>query len=262
MRRVPTFAYGFYAPTRGGTAAFPSLWRDCVGAWFPGLGQSGGMLPNWARAFRGNATFSNVSQSTDWVRSEGSYAVRCNGTNGSVITSNLGVSTRNATITCWFYPTATLQANSGIVLSRSDGQIGICESFGAANTVTASWTQTSAEWGAITGLIPNLNAWNFAAMTVSGSILTVSLNGRTFGISITPATKNLGVFNFGNDPGAGSRFCECLIGEVRIYTRALPTSQLNALRRRRGIAYELQARSRGVASLFNRRRRLLVGAGS
>jgi hypothetical protein len=36
----PTYQSGFYAPGRG-TAKYPELWRGCVGAWNPGLGNTG-----------------------------------------------------------------------------------------------------------------------------------------------------------------------------------------------------------------------------
>jgi hypothetical protein len=36
----PTYQSGFYAPGRG-TALHPELWDGCVGAWDPGLGNTG-----------------------------------------------------------------------------------------------------------------------------------------------------------------------------------------------------------------------------
>jgi hypothetical protein len=36
----PTYQSGFYAPGRG-TAKYPELWDGCVGAWNPGLGNTG-----------------------------------------------------------------------------------------------------------------------------------------------------------------------------------------------------------------------------
>jgi hypothetical protein len=49
--------------------------------------------------------------------------------------------------------------------------------------------------------------------------------------------------------------------DIRIYNRAITTSEIRLLASRRGIAYELAPRRRSSSAvLFNRRRRLLLGA--
>jgi hypothetical protein len=76
-----TYQNGF-AP-RDGEPLFPELWRGCVGAWNPGLGPSGLTLRDWS-PYKNHGTLTNMDAGTDWVASQGRYALDFDGVNDFV----------------------------------------------------------------------------------------------------------------------------------------------------------------------------------
>jgi len=170
-----------------------------------------------------NGTLTNMDAATDWVADTDAGGVRAldfDGVNDEVILGNLGVSSNAITISAWVKRTDTLSPNAGIVCSRTDGNIGLVESFGATDSVSGTWNNTSSEWGNA-GLSLALDQWHLIAMTVSGASLIVYRDLASVTIAITPTTRNLGVFRIGNDSGTGSRFFKGRIDDVRIWSQAL-----------------------------------------
>jgi hypothetical protein len=66
----PTYQSGFYAPGRG-TAKYPELWDGCVGAWNPGLGNTGLVLRDWS----GNQNNGTLTNGPTWGVSDGRQAL-------------------------------------------------------------------------------------------------------------------------------------------------------------------------------------------
>jgi hypothetical protein len=62
----------------------------------------------------------------------------------------------------------------------------------------------------------------------------------------------------------GGNFLNGQIDDLRLYSRILSAQEIRLLASRRGIAYEMAPRRRSSVQVaaFNRRRRLLIGAGS
>ena len=75
MRLTPSFQNGFYAPERGGRAAFPSLWRGCIGHWSMGLGPTGTTLRDQS-VLRNHGTMLTMTPANAWVMKDGHYAMK------------------------------------------------------------------------------------------------------------------------------------------------------------------------------------------
>ena len=106
--------------------------------------------------------------------------------------------------------------------------------------------------------------WNHIAATVRGTQQTLYLNGTQVSQNSSgSASPNDGhglVFGEGN---SSTYNYACQLDAIAYHNRALQSQEVQLLSCRRGIAYELAPRRRAsVAVQFNRRRRLLVGAGS
>ena len=83
----PTYQSGFYAPGRG-TAKYPALWDGCVGAWNPGLGNTGLSLRDWSG--RGNHATVAGDPATAWGFADGKHAINpTSSTQGTARTGNL-----------------------------------------------------------------------------------------------------------------------------------------------------------------------------
>jgi hypothetical protein len=106
--------------------------------------------------------------------------------------------------------------------------------------------------------------WQHVAMTLRASTITGFINGMPVLSAAGPAVFpslgtvwQLGKYQFGN------AFNNGFADDFRAYSRALTSNEIKLLAMRRGIAYELAPRRRSSSAvLFNRRRRLLVGAHS
>jgi hypothetical protein len=70
----PSYQSGFYAPGRG-VAKHPELWRGCVGAWNPGLGNTGLSLRDWS----GNQNNGTLTNGPTWGVSDGRQALDFDG---------------------------------------------------------------------------------------------------------------------------------------------------------------------------------------
>jgi hypothetical protein len=139
------------------------------------------------------------------------------------------------------------------------------------NTVGQPWIEIN---GTIRGAGPSvLNAFAHVACVYKGGALSTAsiyVNGIEYtaatgtgsGIPNTATTAPIAI---GFEPTASSGFLTGSISDITAWNRALSSNEISLLAMRPGIAYELAPRRRSsvqVAASFNRRRRLLVGAGS
>jgi hypothetical protein len=141
----------------------------------------------------------------------------------------------NVTIICWFYQTATRQYST-LYANYSDTSAGnLISLFRVDNNIVSYYTTSSAgsyqskNLGSITN-----NTWNFAAISVSGTIsnpvITYSLNNSSttenlLSLNPNPITTN-NVFVGGN-----SYISETFAGNIpqlRIYNRALSTTEIQS----------------------------------
>jgi hypothetical protein len=252
-----TYANGF-AP-RDGEPLFPELWRGCVGAWNPGLGPTGLTLSDWS-PYKNHGTLTNMDPGTDWVASQGRYALDFDGINDFVplgTTNLLGLtrSSLSATVSFWVYPRTTTRNayiadwNSGGSVERiriemsgfniSAGRIGgnVLYEGGLAPVQTSS--------------APALNTWHHISITGSGSGMVLYWNGRLDstesgggaaqyrgGLSASANRVTLG-----RAGEANLLYANALLDDVVIHNYAITPEINRILASRRGIAYEMAPRS-------------------
>ena len=256
-----SYANGF-AP-RDGQPLYPELWRGCVGAWAPCLGPTGLMLRDWS-GFANHGTLTNMDSATDWIVSGGRYALDVDGTNDHVPVSNkdrcypLG----NFTYSLW------LNARSGIyVLSDYNSsalQSGIAISISGMR-VTAFWENGGFPQCVSTTTLVS-GRWYHVGFTWDGTIRSLYINGVLEATNTTAQSRPSsapGKLTIGRAGDADGLYASAQVADLMVWSRCLPQGQISLLSRRSGIAYELAQRRRSLVSVqFNRRRRLLVGAGS
>jgi len=259
-----SYANGF-AP-RDGMPAYPSLWRGCIGVWAPCLGPTGLTLRDWSG--RGNhGTLTNMDPSVRWGPSGGKYALGFDGSNDSVDISRSIVPTGSAskTVCLWFKSDTTIATRQWLFYAGSETAYGRFALEIESSKLNFNYFSQSAVHS--TTLVAS--RWYHAAVayTAASTSVTVYLDGvpQTFVISGTVAlntgtttTTRLGVSGNGTSPFNGT------ISELQIYDRVLNPNEVLKLASRGGIMHEMAPRRRSslqVAASFNRRRRLLVGAG-
>jgi hypothetical protein len=236
-----TYANGF-AP-RDGIPLFPELWRGCVGAWNPGLGPTGLTLRDWS-AYKNHGTLTNMDPGTDWVASEGRYALDFDGSNDYVTMGSPSILRINSSVTvsAWVLPRLTSQL--GIAVHGSGAQVYFGLIFSAvSNQKLSFWNSGSA---AITA--PNttpLNEWVHFAGARSSVGVELFINGQSVATAAGSsgngsASLEMVLGRFGSFGGYTS---SSQIAEVSIHNRALSPNEIRLLASRRGIAYEMAPRS-------------------
>ena len=171
----------------------PELWDGVVGAWAPCLGPTGSRLHDHSR--RSNwGTLTNMDNATDWVVSDGQYALDFDGTNDAVFNSTVNNVTIGSSgfISCWCKHTGASAFRVAFSIS-ADGNyfiLGITSSniayaelkttgslIGFAPTpgidIRGNWFHLCAGFGAGTGeMYVNGNFYN--SQNVSGTLGTVT----------------------------------------------------------------------------------------
>ena len=255
-----SYANGF-AP-RDGSPLYPELWRGCVGAWAPCLGPTGVTLRDWS----GRSNHSSDVIVSQWAVRSGGWATKFGSTDFYTIPHTAALQPANGiSVSVWCKINST--TGNPFLLDK--------------NYVSSWWLQAfgtnQIEWGirnVATGVIDtDTNAFPTAALThIAGTFsdsadrMIVYINGRPV-ISSTSITStiasNTDALYVGRRNSAATNFLNGEIHEVRVYDRELTQNEVAFLAMRRGIAYELAPRRRSSSGVaFNRRRRLLVGAGS
>ena len=241
-------------------AKYSELWTGCVGAWAPCLGPTGLSLRDWSDKAN-HGTLTNMDPGTDWVVSGGRYGLDFDGSNDYVNVTNpsaLDFGTGDFTISVWAYMRST---STAIIFSRN---------------YFSSWEILSTG-GYFQGYVSNVqsdtsatfttNTWTHVSLRRANGLARVTINGTnnrpTFAGSAS--VSNGSDVHIGKRPGLAGFSPNAIMDDFRVYNRSISDSENILLSRRRGIAYELAPRRRSsvqVVAAFNRRRRLLVGAGS
>ena len=245
-----SYSNGF-AP-RDGSPLYPELWRGCPFAFAACLGPSGSTLREWS-GVNNHGTLVSIPE-TDWVISGSNYALQFIAGTCYVQFGVIPTITR-WTISAWINPTATTgylaifgtPATGPASLYLLNGKIGVYT--------------TADRFGAIT--VPT-NAWSHVCVT-GGDTIRIYVNGvadSTF--SDSAAFGGTGNARLGaNAVSTSSELYKGLIDDLRVLSYQLSPREIRRLATRRGIAYELAPRRRSssqVIAVFNRRRRLLLGA--
>ena len=251
-----SYANGF-AP-RDGMPLFPELWRGCVVAWAAGLGPTGNILRDWS-GYKNNGTLTNMVPGDDWLVSQDRYALDFNGGGDRVsVTSSAAFAhgTNDFAYCIWMYPRQITSNNR--VFSFTDDQLNI--DLGIFGSGSISYYNGSVSTASSAGVVA-ANRWQHMTMMRSAGVVRVFINAAEV---ITHANvvsvSGSRTFHLGGFP---SQNFNGLFDTTMIYSRALTLNEIRLLSSRRGIANELAQRRRSaLVAGFNRRRRLLVGAGS
>ena len=238
----PTYQSGFYAPGRG-TALHPELWRGCVGAWNPGLGNTGLSLRDWS----GNQNNGTLTNGPTWGVSGGQQALSFDGTNDYVdVPHNASLNLVNAiALSVWVRPTGVF--NEGILmkgpLTGSQGVFGLSVATAGAGWYFRLNGRVSEGYGQEAGGSPQINQWQHVAGTWDGTIMALYVDNVLIGSSAysTPIAANSDSLKIGAYYDMSYTF-PGLIDDVRIYNRGLSPQEVRTLAQRPGIAYELAPR--------------------
>ena len=234
----PTYQSGFYAPGRG-TALHPELWDGCVGAWNPGLGNTGLSLRDWS----GNQNNGVLTNGPTWENSGGRQALSFDGVDDRVQTQS---ATRPAfcTLSVWAYinyagsDTFARVIEHGInnsitlCLNKTNNPLEIVLQVGDANT-------------SISAIIDFDQLIHITAtVTGNGGATQLFVNGalRSSFASSTSSSTVAKWFIGGEETAPTLTSISGLIDDVRIYSRVLSPNEIRLLAQRPGIAYELAPR--------------------
>ena len=212
-----------------------------------------------------HVAFSNLTAANAWQPVQGSYAIRTAGGSESLSTGYV-MSGAVFSLSLWFR-----RASAGAFVSvgahdsttrrfgldaYSDGVLYLEVADGANSFGSLTSNDT---------LLHHLVMLYDGTQATNATWLRAYLDGTerslTYGSTI-PATLSIGVSL--NLCSFSTRVTSGDVDDVRLYDRTLNATEIRTLSSRRGIAYELAPRRRSSVQVaaFNRRRRLLVGAGS
>ena len=254
--RSPSYQAGFYAPERGGRAAYPQLWRGCVGAWNPGLGPSGAVLRDWG----GRKNHSTLTNGPAWSTSTGRQAIQFDGVNDYARTTSRYSAAANAPVAVSLWVMTNVLTNATAFFRRlfllglsqefslviNSGRISV---YDGVDRVIDSSSLIIGNWHHIVGLY-------------DGARWMLYKDGRHLGsttAALSPIEASpvlMGVFStLTNGQHDGQ------LSDIRLYNRGLSANEISLLARRSGIAYELAPRRfYSLPPSSARLRRILTGA--
>ena len=229
----PTYQSGFYAPGRG-TALHPELWDGCVGAWNPGLGNTGLALRDWS----GNQNNGTLTNGPTWGVTDGRQALSFDGVDDEVQLASPITFTNDATVAFWFRRGS---GSAQIFASGSNYGEGYWFNING-NDVYQNWGN---QYGTFIGEGANyaVGSWNHVTLVRSGSNYLIYRNGLLVDNAVVAA--NTGTLRGFGRAYYGVGTAAKLNGQLddtRIYKRALSANEVRTLAQRPGIAYELAPR--------------------
>ena len=230
-------------------SAYPELWDGVVGAWAPCLGPTGSRLHDHSR--RSNwGTLTNMDNATDWVVSDGQYALDFDGVDDGIACSNNSVIDQaiSGTVSVWYRPATTsgVQAilnqwntdapQAGIYLFQIDAALAWQVGSAFDRRITASNVFAASQWVHLVA-------------TFSVSAMQIIVNGQLRTTGTAPSLGNANSrglptrIGFG-DGGVG--FANGLIDDATVWSRSLSLHEALQL-------YQL-----GRGGMYQRRRRRAI----
>jgi len=219
-----------------------------------------------------------MDPAADWVTSNGRYALDLDGTNDYLLATSPQSFLINA-IEFWWQPRATITSASSEqdilhLRQSSDWYIALGAStalvtgeYFTLRDSSGSFATSVADGGSITsGTLHHF----FVSWSPTDARYNIWIDGvpKTLtaagGGHARQVTANLMCFGAYYNAGTPNTFCNGVFGGLSLWTQ--PVGQhVGILASRRGVMHDLALRRRSSVSVsvaFNRRRRLLVGAGS
>lgn len=155
-------------------------------------------------------------------------ALSCTGTDKHAINDDLTLpQTDSLTITAWIKPNG-IQPDYAAIWMNETGDAAGFNFRNGDNNLGYHWP--GGQWWWNSGLIPVANEWNFVAMVVKPTGITMYCNELSSTQNITLSPVDINGFRVGNYKGWTSRNCNALIDEVAVYNRVLTTAQIRELR--------------------------------
>jgi hypothetical protein len=252
-----SYANGF-AP-RDGRPLYPELWRGCVFAAAPCLGPSGLTLRDWS-GFGNHGTLTNMDAAGDWVASQGRYALDFDASNDYAAT-NCPRPNQSFGVSIWYQA----RAFDNRALFGDNAAFDPNEWFvriNATNSINLGYGGSSNSFSTTT----TVNTWtHFAAWFEAGVSITVWHAGLNLGTAANAGTPPSGrTIAIGSRRQGTLQTWDGLLDDVSVINKKPTDNEIRIRAMRRGIAYEMAPRRRASVQVagFNRRRRLLIGAGS
>ena len=245
----------------------PELWDGVIGAWAPCLGPTGSRLHDMSR--RSNwGTLTNMDNATDWVVSDGQYALDFDNTDDTVAADHIPqiVNAVNFSVSFWIAPKSisglnsiwdqwdTTALNAPIVFRNGAGISWQVGAFGFRATTTAGLT---------------VNRWSHVYCEKRDLTLFVSVNNgqstaTATGVAMTSVNLPSAIASGRGGVGAGNM----LFDDLQLRLRCLSQNELSQLyqlgrggmyqRRRRRAIYLPQA---GFQPAWALRRSQVIGGG-
>ena len=228
----------------------PELWDGVIGAWAPCLGPTGSRLHDMSR--RANwGTLTNMDNATDWVVSDGQYALDFDGANDRVLATLRAVQSPPYSIASWIYvrtlnPTYTpWYVDDGAPLGRE-------QEFFVNSTRTIGTGRVNV-YNPVNSSVSTitLNAWQFVTVTFTANkTIAYYINGSDAGVSgtnpMTSQTVDLWTAHAICQSGRfASRSFDGLLAEQTIWSRTLSPNEIRQLYQLgRGGMYQRRRRSR------------------
>jgi Concanavalin A-like lectin/glucanases superfamily len=255
----PSYKTGFYARARrnGGKARYPQLWKGCVGAWAPCLGNVAYRFNDWSGSSNGGG-FVGLPLSA-WVRSYGQFALNFDGVddyinltmNPSGVSSVLSSLLQNNTsprysISAWMNTTTTSTDVRVFACGNTGGDLWMLTfGIGAAGTpqfYIRDETFTNYSVNGTSGTV-NTGKWVHICVTRNLSAVRLYLNGLLVGSSnsFSHSFTTFNKYTIGAIHRSGpSGYFPGMIDSVAIYNRMLSQREVQLLAKNRSIAYELE----------------------
>ena len=227
---------------------FPELWEGCVGAWAPCLGPTGLRLHDHSR-FGNWGALTNMDAATDWVITNGQYALDFDTTDDLVEPSSASLTGLvNVSVSAW----VVIRSNGTRVFASRYANAGVLNGWLLYGDVATGFAFDGRESGAAylssgaSGAF-SLGQWYHVCGTKRGNLWSVFVDGRlrssqTQGNGTTVFSVNALQIGAGWFGGSDYLYSGAILDDVRIYNRALTELEIRNLALGRGVAYQRRRR--------------------
>jgi len=212
---------------------YPSLRNGLVGAWCPSLGPTGFLLLDRSRNNHG--TLTNMDPGSDWVISNGRYALDFDGSNDSVVMATDLPDLPQWSVSAWArWPAVAGGAYSVLFAGKfgsvSGNGIGFHSTAGHAFLLRGNAVPANRRISVTSG------QWFNAIATFDGTTDAIYVDGVA--ATTGGADSGFGITNTRIGHGFSSNYFAGQINDIRVYSRVLSQNEIKLLGQRPGIAYE------------------------
>lgn len=242
--RRGTYSEG-YAP-RDGDAVYSSLWDSCIGAYHPGLGQSGSTVRDISGRKNHGTMLESMVPATGWAMRQGIPALYGSGAANS-ITCGILPTFEKLSVSAWInFSSVTARNDAFGIWDNSNGYIFLITAGISSGNISFYVSDNSSFPVAISGTV-TADTWYHVAGTYDGVNMRLYINGllhATTATTVVPpvVTETLRLCSSGWITINARQYFTGYLTDVRIYNRAITSAEVSLLARRPGIAYELAPR--------------------